>query len=65
MSKIIAYLNENDICVNRILVDEIDAEFLDRVLVETQEQFGAVKWVDSTDSPSHIGKIFPEPEVTE
>jgi hypothetical protein len=62
MSKIIAYLNENDICVNRIIVEEIDIIFLDRVLIETQEQFGAVKWVDSTNSPSNIGNIFPEPD---
>jgi len=58
---IVSYLDENDICVNTILVESKDPIFLDAVLAESQTALGAVRWVVSDEQGiGGIGHVYSD-----
>ena len=40
-----AYLDKDNLSINCISIESVDASFLDAVLEETQKALGAVRWV--------------------
>lgn len=61
--KTIAYLDANNVCVNAIIAESDDVDFLDLALEQTESQFGAVSWVVCEDDKGNpIGLEFIDGE---